>query len=258
MKPFQNDNFAAQMKILGVIPSRYGSTRFPGKPLLNLNGKTMIQRVYEQSVKSTAFSYVVVATDDERIYNEVKSFGGEVVMTSSDHQSGTDRCVETLSQMNESFDAVINIQGDEPLINPAQLDLLAFCFNDDDTEIATLCTRIKDPSILFDHSKAKVVLNTNCEAIYFSRHAIPFQMKHHEEWLQHHDYFKHVGIYGYRTDILKELGRLPASSLEKAESLEQLRWLENGYKIKVKVTEFDSIAIDSPDDVNRVLELMPE
>ncbi len=246
------------MKILGVIPARYGSTRFPGKPLLELKGKTMIQRVYEQAAKSNQLARVIVATDDERIYEHVKSFDGEVMMTSTDHQSGTDRCVEVMKQLDEPFDAIINIQGDEPLIHPAQLDLLAFCFNDDDTEIATLAVKIADVDLLFDASKAKVVLNSNCDAIYFSRHAIPYQMKPAEQWLENHEYFKHVGIYGYRADILRELGKLPASGLEKAESLEQLRWLENGYKIKVKVTEFDSVAIDTPEDVNRVLALMPE
>jgi len=246
------------MKILGVIPARYASTRFPGKPLLELKGKTMIQRVYEQVIKSQTLTKVVVATDDERIFNHVKSFDGEVVMTSSEHQSGTDRCVEVMNSMDESYDAIVNIQGDEPLIHPAQLDLLAFCFNDDDNEIATLAVKIDQVDLLFDPSKAKVVLSNNHEAIYFSRYAIPYQQKPADEWLANHQYYKHVGIYGYRADILKELGKLPTSSLEKAESLEQLRWLENGYRIKVKVTEFDSIAIDTPSDVDRVLALMAD
>lgn len=244
------------MKILGVIPARYASTRFPGKPLLELKGKTMIQHVYEQSKKSTQLTRVIVATDDERIFNHVRSFDGEVVMTSSEHQSGTDRCVEVMNSLDETYDAIINIQGDEPLIRPAQLDLLAFCFNDDDNEIATLATKVRQMDLLFDPSKVKVILNTNGDAIYFSRYAIPYQPKPADQWLDSHEYLKHVGIYGYRADILKEIGKIPTSSLEKAESLEQLRWLENGYNIKVKITEFDSIAIDTPDDVERVLALM--
>jgi 3-deoxy-manno-octulosonate cytidylyltransferase (CMP-KDO synthetase) len=243
------------MKVLGVIPSRYNSTRFPGKPLIELEGKTMIQRVYEQA-SSSQLDRVVVATDDERIHDHVKSFGGDVLMTSSEHQTGTDRCVEAYQQLGEDYDAVINIQGDEPVIRPGQLDLLAFCFNDDRCEIATLAVKIQDNDILFDSSKIKTVLDHNSNAIYFSRHPIPYQQRPADQWLDHHTYFKHVGIYGFRSDILKEVGKLPPSTLEQAESLEQLRWMENGYSIQVKVTEFDSISIDIPKDVDRVLHIL--
>lgn len=248
--------FALEMKILGIIPSRYASSRFPGKPLVELHGKSMIQHVYERAKQSQQLERIVVATDDDRIYEHAQSFGGDVVMTSSDHQSGTDRCVEAYRLLDEPYDAVINIQGDEPVLNPRQLDLLAFCFNDDQCEIATLAVKVKTNDILFDSSKIKVVLDNNQNAVYFSRHPIPYQQKPAEEWLESATYLKHVGIYGFRTDILRELGKLPASSLELAESLEQLRWMQNGYKIYVKITEFDSISVDIPQDVNRVLEIM--
>lgn len=243
------------MKTLGVIPSRYNSSRFPGKPLIELNGKTMIQRVYEQAT-SSQLDRVIVATDDARIYDHVNTFGGDAIMTSPEHETGTDRCVEAFQKLGESFDAVINIQGDEPVIRPGQLDLLAFCFNDDRCEIATLAVKIKDNDILFDSSKIKAVLDHNSNAIYFSRHPIPYQQRPADQWMKHHTYYKHVGIYGFRTDILEELGKLPPSSLEQAESLEQLRWMENGYAIHVKVTEFDSISIDIPKDVDRVLNIL--
>ena len=243
------------MKIVGIIPSRYASTRFPGKPLIELDGKSMIRRVYEQASESN-LDRVIVATDDARIYNHVIEFGGEAVMTSSDHHTGTDRCVEAYQMLEEEYDAVINIQGDEPVIRPGQLDLLAFCFNDDSCEIATLAVKVKDNDILFDSSKIKVILDHNSDAIYFSRHPIPYQQRPADQWLEHHTYYKHVGIYGFRSDILSEVGKLPVSTLEQAESLEQLRWLENGYRIQVKVTEFDSISIDIPKDVDRVLDIL--
>ena len=216
----------------------------------------MIQRVYERASESEQLNRVVVATDDSRIYDHVKAFGGEAVMTSSAHQSGTDRCVEAYQILNEKYDAVINIQGDEPVIKPCQLNLLAFCFNDDDCEIATLAVKIKTTDILFDSSKIKLVLDSYNNVIYFSRHPIPYQQKPAETWLENHDYLKHVGIYGFRSDILLELGKIPASSLEQAESLEQLRWMENGYKIKVKTTDFDSISVDLPTDLYRVNEIL--
>ena len=244
------------MKILGIIPARYDSSRFPGKPLIDIQGKSMIQRVYERAKESEQLERVVVATDDERIYDHVMEFGGEAVMTSNQHLSGTDRCVEAYEKLEEPFDAVINIQGDEPVIKPCQLNLLAFCFNDDACEIATLAVKIKTNDILFDSSKIKVVLDDNNNGMYFSRHPIPYQQKPAEDWLKHHDYLKHVGIYGFRTDILRELGRIPQSNLERAESLEQLRWLENGYKIQVKLTEFDSISVDIPKDIDRVLDIL--
>lgn len=240
------------IKILGIIPARYDSSRFPGKPLVEIQGMSMIQRVYERAKQCQHLTKVVVATDDQRIYDTVVGFGGEAIMTSSEHQSGTDRCVEAYIKFGEEYDAVINIQGDEPIINPCQLDLLSFCFNDDDCEIATLAVKIRTNDILFDASKIKVVIDDNQHGIYFSRHPIPYQQRPAEDWLNHHEYLKHVGIYGFRSDILREIGKLPQSSLEVAESLEQLRWLENGYKIQVKLTEFDSISVDIPKDLERV------
>ncbi len=216
----------------------------------------MIQRVYERSKASKSLDRVVVATDDERILEHVLGFGGEVIMTSSEHQSGTDRCVEALDILGEDYDAVINIQGDEPIINPAQLDLLSFCFNDDNCEVATLAVKIKSQDILFDASKIKLILDDSNQALYFSRHPIPYQARPAEEWLDHYGYLKHVGIYGFRSDILKEIGKIPPSQLELAESLEQLRWLENGYTIQVKITEFDSISVDIPKDLDRVLTIL--
>ena len=243
------------MKALGIIPSRFDSSRFPGKPLIEIAGKSMIRHVYERSSQSR-LSRIVVATDDQRIFDHVKNFGGEVIMTSSDHLTGTDRCVEAYSMLDVEFDAVINIQGDEPVINPSQLDLLAFCFNDDDCEIATLAVKAKNEDILFDDSKIKVVLDEDKKALYFSRFAIPYQQRPQAEWLENHCYYKHVGIYGFKPSVLKHIGKLPPSSLEKAESLEQLRWMQNGYSIQVRVTEFDSVSVDIPKDVDRVLEIM--
>jgi 3-deoxy-manno-octulosonate cytidylyltransferase (CMP-KDO synthetase) len=238
-------------KILGVIPSRFGSSRFPGKPLIDLAGKSMIQRVYEQAKKSKLLSDVIVATDDERIFNHVEKFGGKAMMTSSSHQSGTDRCAEILEKLNSDFHAVINIQGDEPFINPDQIDLLAKCFDDYKTELATLINRTEDSSLIQNPNRIKVVIDKNNQALYFSRSAIPFMKEiPTSDWAKHHPYFLHIGIYGYRSDILKSITKLPVSSLEKTESLEQLRWLENGYRIKVAETNFESYSIDSPEDVS--------
>ena len=241
--------------ILGIIPARYASTRFPGKPLVDLMGKTMIRRVFEQASKSRALQKVVVATDDVRIQEEVLSFGGNVVMTASTHPSGTDRCLEALQQQDEHYDYVINIQGDEPFIDPAQIDLLAGLLQDGATELATLILPLTDPAVLFDDSKVKVVLNRHMEALYFSRMAIPWlKGVAQQDWPQHHAYYRHVGIYAYRADILRRITALPVSPLEKAESLEQLRWLENGFRIKCAVTDHDSFCIDHPGDVEKVLQ----
>lgn len=241
------------MKILGIIPARFASSRFPGKPLIDLAGKTMIQRVYEQAKKATSLTEVVVATDDHRIFDSVEAFGGKAIFTSYQHQSGTDRCAEVAQKM-KGFDAVINIQGDEPLINPAQIDLLAACFNDEETELATLVKIIKTEEELFNINTPKVILNKSLEAIYFSRQTIP-HLKNIEtkDYLQSHIFYKHIGIYGYKCDVLQQIAQLPVGNLEKAESLEQLRWLENAYKIKVAITEHETLAIDSPEDVEKVL-----
>ena len=243
------------MNILGIIPARYASTRFPGKPLVDIAGKSMIQRVYEQSKKCALLNDVIVATDDDRIYDHVIGFGGKVVMTSPDHQSGTDRCAE-VSLKHPEYDIIINIQGDEPYINPEQISKVALCFDASDTQIATLLKKVQTGQELFNPNSPKVIINSNSEAIYFSRSPLPhIRGREQQDWLQHFTYFKHIGIYGYRADILQRITKLPVSSLEKAESLEQLRWVENGYRIKVAETELETYAIDSPEDLNRLSEL---
>ncbi len=241
------------MIIIGIIPARYGSTRFPGKPLVDIDGKSMIQRVYEQAKKSVHLSEVVVATDDTRIEQHVKGFNGKVVMTSDQHQSGTDRCFEAMETFAVKADVVINIQGDEPFIHPGQIDEVASCFVDPDVQLATLVKKINTQEELFNVNIPKVLLNKNKEAIYFSRQTIPFiRGKKQEEWLENHTFFKHVGIYAYRASILKEITSLKTTALETSEGLEQLRWIENGYKIKVELTDYESVAVDVPDDLQKL------
>lgn len=241
-------------KIVGIIPARFSSSRFPGKPLVNIAGKTMIERVYNQAKKSTCLTDVIVATDDESIEKTVQNFGGKVCLTSSHHPSGTDRCAEVLSAMNIVCDAVINIQGDEPFIDPRQIDLLCTCFDDPRTDLATLIKKIVSKEVLFNPNSPKVVVDKDAFAIYFSRHPVPFIRGADEEWwLRKFTFFQHIGIYGYRPAILKDITQLPPSPLEKAESLEQLRWLENGYKIKTAITTYETTAIDTPEDLERVL-----
>lgn len=244
------------MKILGIIPARFASTRFPGKPLTDIAGKSMIQRVYEQCRKSSSLHKVIVATDDARILDHVTSFGGEAVMTSAGHQSGTDRCNEAAYHFPE-YEICINIQGDEPMIDPLQIDLLCSCFIDVNTRLATLIKRITSTDELFNPNTPKVIFNRNMEAIYFSRNTIPFLRSSAEgDWLKDHTYYKHIGIYGYQTSALKEITQLEMSVLEKAESLEQLRWIENGYKVKIAITDKESQAIDTPEDLEKVLALL--
>ena len=241
------------MKILGIIPARFASTRFPGKPLVDIAGTTMIRRVYEQSKKSKSLSEVIVATDDQRIADHVIGFGGNTVLTSSSHQSGTDRCAE-VSLQNLGYDVVVNIQGDEPFIDPRQIDLLCGCFNDSTVLIATLIKRISNTEELLDSNTPKVIVNKLGQAIYFSRSPLPyFRGLETDEWLKYHTYFKHIGIYGYRDSTLQELTSLPISSLEKAEALEQLRWIENGMTIQTAVTNFESLSVDTPLDLQKVL-----
>ncbi len=241
------------MTILGIIPARYASTRFPGKPLIDINGKTMIQRVYEQAKLSDRLSEVVVATDDERILNHVISFGGKAMLTSDKHQSGTDRCAEVAEAFPE-FDIFINIQGDEPFIDPKQIDLLCSCFENDTTELATLVKEIQTEEELNNHNSPKVILNKDSEAIYFSRAVIPFlRNTDPSDWINAHTFYKHIGIYGYRKGVLKAITQLEVSNLEKAEALEQLRWIENGYKIKVAITNIETQAIDTPEDLDKIL-----
>ena len=243
--------------IAGIIPARYASSRFPGKSLIDIQGKSMIQRVYEEAAKSTSLHRLVVATDDERIFNHVQSFGGEAVMTGADHPSGTDRCRDALQQVGEGYQYVINIQGDEPFINPAQIDELASILTDGTVELATQMIPVSNHEELFDRGEVKIVLNNNMEALYFSRMVIPFiKGVDEKDWHKHHNYFRHVGMYAYRRDVLEKITKLPVSSLEQAESLEQLRWLENGFKIKCVTTRFESHCIDTPEDVEKVLRRM--
>ena len=249
------------MKILGIIPARYASTRFPGKPLTMINGKSMIQRVYEQSMKSELLADVVVATDDQRIYDAVMAFGGKVMMTSSEHNSGTDRCCELIEKMTEHYDAVVNIQGDEPFINPEQINQIASLIATEESQIASLCKPIKDEDELFDENVVKVVFDKNFKALYFSRQTIPFLRKvekNEKSWMEQRTFYKHIGIYAYKADVLKEIAQLRQSGLELSECLEQLRWLENSYSIKMGITEYESYSIDTPQDVEKCLKFFQD
>lgn len=242
--------------ILGVIPARFASTRFPAKPLVDIGGQTMIERVYRQAKKSTRLSNVVVATDNAKILNHVVAFGGQAVMTAESHPSGTDRAFEALTQQSEQYDYVINIQGDEPFIAPEQIDLLASLL-DSKTELATLVKKIDTAEQLFNPNVVKVVINHLQEGIYFSRSPIPhLRGKQETEWLTNHTFYKHIGMYAYRADILEKITKLPQSSLEKAESLEQLRWIENGFNIKVAATNLETIGIDTPEDLEKAIHFL--
>lgn len=247
------------MKFIGIIPARYASTRFPGKPLADMKGKYMIQRVYEQARK--VLDHVCVATDDDRIFNAVQSFGGEVVMTSAQHRSGTDRCFEAYRTLGGHEDVVINIQGDEPFIKPEQIESLIACFDSPQIQIATLVRPFEASEgyeALANPNSPKVVLNERHEALYFSRSVIPYlRGVEPAEWLARHTYYKHIGMYGYRADVLSQITCLPQSSLELAESLEQLRWLQNGYTIKVGITTQETIGIDTPADLEKAIALLP-
>ena len=241
------------MNILGVIPSRYASTRFPGKPLIDIDGKTMIQRVYEQAKKASSLIDVVVATDDDRIFKEVRRFGGNVVMTSPSHESGTERCNEVLENFSSKIDVVVNVQGDEPFVDPEQINQLCSCFDDKHTDIATLVKEIKDNEELFNPNRPKVEIGENGFAKMFSRDAIPvIKGVKKTEWLNQQKYYKHIGLYGYRAAVLRKIYKLTPSPLEIKERLEQLRWLENNYKIKVAETTFEAIAIDTPEDLKKI------
>jgi 3-deoxy-manno-octulosonate cytidylyltransferase (CMP-KDO synthetase) len=240
-----------------IIPARYASSRFPGKPLVMLGGKTMIQRVYEQAQKSVDLVYV--ATDDERIHDAVNKFGGKAVMTSKDHFSGTDRCAEAVEKIigetGQKIDIVLNIQGDEPFIRPEQIDLLKSCFSDKKVQIATLIRKTGPGEDIFNPNQVKVILDYEGNAIYFSRTAIPFYRGLDQQlWSKEHVFLKHLGLYAYTTEILKKITLLPRTPLEMAESLEQNRWLENGLKIMTAVTDIESISIDTPDDLKRALQ----
>lgn len=245
------------MQFIGIIPARFQSTRFPGKPLVMLGEKPIIQWVYENAKK--ALDIVYVATDDERIYRAVEAFGGQAVYTSPNHQSGTDRCAEAAQKVAEQldFDVVINIQGDEPFIRPEQVEGLKACFNSPEAEIATLIKPITNSEEITNINRPKVVINKNSEAMYFSRSPIPFVRDNApEDWINRNTFFSHIGMYAYRFDILLKLTKLPVGVLEKAESLEQLRWLENGYRIKTAQTSFENIGIDTPEDLENAKKLV--
>lgn len=246
------------MKFISIIPARYASSRFPAKPLADMAGKPMIQRVYEQVQK--VVSEVWVATDDKRIESVVTSFGGKAIMTSPDLQSGTDRIYAAYKNIDSDADVIINIQGDEPFVQPSQIEAVMRCFDTDDVQIATLVKPFHKEDgfdVLFNPNSPKVVINKDNEAIYFSRSIIPYiRDVHHTKWLDKHTFYKHIGMYAYRADILKQITSLPQSSLEKAESLEQLRWIENGYRIKVGYTDTETIGIDTPEDLQRALEYL--
>ena len=236
--------------ILAVIPARYASTRFPGKPLVEIQGKTMIQRVWEQVVQSQRVNTAVVATDDDRIARHVADFGGRVVFTRSDHPSGTDRCAEVAGLFPDA-EFILNIQGDEPFVQPQQIDLLANTLCSDPAfSIATLAKRIEQPELLFNPNVVKVVFAKNGRAIYFSRQPVPFlRGREPADWLAHHPYFKHIGLYGFRRETLLHIAGLPPTPLERAESLEQLRWLEYGLPIRVGETDWETVGIDTPEDL---------
>ncbi len=239
------------MNIVGIIPARYASSRFPGKPLIDLKGKTMIQRVYEGVKKSKQLDRVIVATDDQRIVDSVKSFGGEVMMTDEAHTTGTDRCGEVAASIDA--DIVINIQGDEPLVDYRQIDQLCAAFNDENVNIATLGIKSVSKEELANPNRIKIVLNNNNDALYFSRSAIPNTVNGNQEAIAQHDFFRHIGVYAFRKQTLGELVRLKPTVLEKVESLEQLRWLYHGYSIRVMETDIETPNIDVPDDVQSVL-----
>lgn len=241
------------MSVLGVIPARYASTRFPGKPLVEIAGKSMLQRVYEQVSKATKIDKVVVATDDKRIFDHVKFFGGEVLMTLASHQSGTDRCAE-VANLYEAFQYVVNIQGDEPFIDPSQINQLAErLLKKADTEIATLAKRIDKVADLFDPNVVKVVFDKHQKALYFSRSTIPFLRQAPEDnWLKVGKFYKHIGLYGFKREVLLNISNLEQSHYEKLEALEQLRWLEEGYNIAIEITEIETLGIDSPEDLKKI------
>lgn len=243
------------MKFIGIIPARYASTRFPGKPLALLDGKPVIQHVYEKVAAVLEAAYV--ATDDERIYDVVKSFGGQVVMTRTDHKSGTDRIEEAIEKIGGEWDVVVNVQGDEPFVAKSQLDTICHCFDDPTTQIATLGKPFESMEAVQNPNSPKIVVDNMGFAMYFSRSVIPYvRGKEKSSWLTHYPFLKHLGIYAYRKDVLRQVTQLPQSSLEIAESLEQLRWLQNGFKIKVGTTDVETVGIDTPQDLERAEEFL--
>ena len=242
--------FATVMKFIAIIPARYASTRFPGKPLAVLGGKTVIQRVYEQVLKVLNEAYV--ATDDERIFSAVEAFGGKAVMTRTDHKSGTDRIQEAVEKIGSSADVIINVQGDEPFIQPSQIETLMHLFDNPETQIGTLGKPFDSMEGVENPNSPKIVTDNRGFALYFSRSIIPYiRGKERNEWFGEYPFLKHLGIYAYRREVLAEVTKLQQSSLEKAESLEQLRWLQNGYRIRVGLTDVETVGIDTPEDLQR-------
>lgn len=239
------------MKVVGIIPARYASTRFPGKPLAMIKGKPMIQRVYEQALKAK-LDGVVVATDDVRIADAVMDFGGQYVMTSPNHRSGTDRCRETLDLLENHYDAVVNIQGDEPFIDPRQIEMMRDLISRDDTVLASLAKRIEDEDELFSPNTVKVVIDNEGNALYFSRNPIPFMRNEdRKNWLEKGVFYKHIGIYAYKSGTLRQIAEMQPTTLELTESLEQLRWLENGLRIHMGITQVENVSIDEPSDIDK-------
>jgi 3-deoxy-manno-octulosonate cytidylyltransferase (CMP-KDO synthetase) len=242
------------IRTLGVIPARYASSRFPGKPLAMIDGKSMIMRVYEQTLKTTVLNRVIVSTDDERIFNHVKDCGGEVMMTSESHMSGTSRIgevVENLSFMSQCpYDVIVNIQGDEPFIDPSQIDLIVSLFFKPEVSIGTLIRKIENSEDLFNPNVVKVVVDDEGKAMYFSRSPIPYLRGiPQEDWVGNQDFYKHIGLYAYRATVLKQILNLPEAPPEVAESLEQLRWLYHGYSIHTAITDIETVGIDVPEDL---------
>lgn len=246
------------MKTLGIIPARYASSRFPGKPLAVLGGKSMIRRVYERAGQADLLSRIVVATDDERIFDHVQDFGGEALMTSPEHRSGTDRCAEVASQLSD-YEIVVNIQGDEPFIDPVQIDQLVRLFEREETQVATLARQIRDEDSLFNPNVVKVVLTADGRALYFSRSTIPhLRSLPREQWLTTGVFYQHIGLYGFQRSTLLAVTQLPPGKYEQWESLEQLRWLEHGFRIVVGLTNRQTIGVDTPEDIQRAEQYLKE
>jgi 3-deoxy-manno-octulosonate cytidylyltransferase (CMP-KDO synthetase) len=256
------DYFNQPMNIAGIIPARYASTRFPGKPLAMIGGMSMIRRVYEQCLKAESLNTVVIATDDIRIADHVKSFNGNVVMTSTDHRSGTDRCNEALKYLlnhnpDQHYDIVVNIQGDEPFIDPSQINAVTNCFRDPEVDIATLARQIDSNEELFNPNAVKVVTGNKMQALYFSRSPIPYIRNFEQkDWVSQGRFLKHLGLYAYRSQVLMAIAQLPQGILENHESLEQLRWLENGYRISVELTDKEGVSIDTPEDLAKLMNII--
>lgn len=255
--PLTNMRQQERLQFAGIIPARYASTRFPGKPLATLAGKPVIEHVYRRVAEALGSAYV--ATDDERIAQAVERFGGQAVMTRADHKSGTDRIAEALEKTGREVDVVVNVQGDEPFITTRQIETLCHCFDDEQTQIATLGKPFESMEAVENPNSPKIVTDLKGFALYFSRSVIPYVRGFEQtDWLSHFPYLKHLGIYAYRTDVLREITQLPQSPLEKAESLEQLRWLQAGYRIKVGITDEETVGIDTPEDLVRAERFLNE